>query len=476
MGEIYQVWTCGIHMDIVSNTEVFTYVEPGLSINSNKISGTHELAGKMIARPYFGTTTLPTAGDEMTDEVMYNLLNINNHTELAQIVGWFVACHLKTHLTALYSQFPLLGLWGNAGSGKSAQSGLVSWLNGTDYSVRDTGVNVSNITPYAVIEYCASTTTVPRLVEEFNVSKMRSSSYKQVGETLKAAWNGETVLRGGLGKRHDAGRTGAIVNEIPITSPLVVISEQQIEAPALQERSLRVKLSKDIRSGRTQHFEKANRGRQQIRQVGKALMIRALKTTLDEVEQQMLEVDSLLSRDIDDRPRYCFQTAMVGLKFLRKVLHENLRLPKSTGACDALIEALETKFKWLTSHVSLANARSEVDGVLDSLNVMMGMTMAGPEVWLKEGVHVVRGKDDVLFLDIVLAHANYNKYAMHHLRTEDRVLTGSVTNFSTLLKDEAYYGGVEFVEGIGQSKRTYTKLYLDKMEMKGINVAYFRSL
>ena len=815
MGEIYQVWTCGIHMDIVSNTEVFTYVEPGLSINSNKVSGTHELAGKMLARPYFGTTTLPTPGDEIVDEVMHHLLNINRAEELSQMVGWFVACHLKTHLTTLYSQFPLLGIWGNAGSGKclrantevlmhngsikkvqdiregdkvmgpdskprtvqgtckgrgpmyrinpvkgdpwvcndahvmtltsnnnkkdqvfdiplrewlenqhltrnnraklfrvpvnfpakatefdpylvgvwigdgtrrqpyvttgdkevkdylqgicveygwgcevkyscpretawlvqmgsdgiprttnpakrlvkhltngtghkiipkeylvnsrkvrlqllaglldtdghlhcncyeitnkcpevakdilflarslglsaycteksvqlktwdeprvycrisicgdtsmipckvprkratkrkqaksglrtgfsvtaegvgdyygftldgdsrfllgdftvthnSAQSGLLSWLNGTDYSVRDTPANVSNITPYAVIEYCASTTTVPRLVEEFNKSKMRSSSYKQVGETLKAAWNGETILRGGLGKRNGAGRTGAIVNEIPVTSPLVVMSEQQMEAPALQERSLRIKLSKDIRSGRTDHYHMANRGKEHIRRVGKALMIRALKTTLNEVEGWMLETDALLDKGIDDRPRYSYQVAMLGLKFLRKVSEEHLKLPRTVVACDGLIDALERKFEWLGQNISSANARSEVDNVMDAFNIMMGLTSAGGgEAWLKEGVHVVKGPEDVIYMDIVLSHANYNKYSMHHMRQEDRVLTGSVANFATLLKDEAYYDGEEFVEGIGQNKRTFTKLRLEKMKMKGINVSYFEAL
>ncbi len=478
VGEIYQVWTCGIQMDIVSNTEVFTYVEPGLSINSNKVMDTHELAGSMIARPYFGGCSLPTPGDEEVDEIMTNLLSVNRSKEIGQIIGWFVACHLKTHLTANYSQFPLLGVWGSAGSGKSATTGLVSWLNGTDYMVRDTGVNVSNITPFATIEYCASTTTIPRLMEEYNKSKMKSNSWKQVGETMKAAWNSETVLRGGIGSKATAGRTGAIVNEIPITSPLVVLSEQEIEVPALQERSLRVKLSKEIRKGRKVHFDKANMGRKVIRQVGKALMARALKTTLKDVDNWMTEIEPLLSLDIDDRPRYCHQVSMVGLKYLRSVLHDNLRLPNATEKCDNLIKVMEKQFKWLSLHVSQINARSEVDSVIEAFNIMVGQTLQGEgEAWMKEGTHILKDNDGYLYIDILLSHPNYSRYARQTLRPEDQVLVGSYKGFRELLSDEPYYVG-EVSGGImgTNANRKYVKLDIAKIADKGIDTTFFLEL
>ena len=57
------------------------------------------------------------------------------------------------------------------------------------------------------------------------------------------------MLRGGLAEKGDNSRTGGRVNNIPITGPLVVVSEQEIDMPALQERSLRVKLSKEKTKG-----------------------------------------------------------------------------------------------------------------------------------------------------------------------------------------------------------------------------------
>ncbi len=53
MGEIFQVYTTGVHLDFVDDSPVFTYVEPDMSVNSVKVRNTHQFLGKLLARPYF---------------------------------------------------------------------------------------------------------------------------------------------------------------------------------------------------------------------------------------------------------------------------------------------------------------------------------------------------------------------------------------------------------------------------------------
>jgi len=470
MGEILRVHTCGMHLENIGDSEVFTYVEPDMSINTNRIQNTHEFAGNLVARPYFSESNICAKGDVEADEAMFNLMSINQDVEMGLLLGWFTACHLKVHIMALYNQFPVMAVWGSAGSGKSVTVSLISWLNGTDYTMRDTPVNVSNITPFAILEYSSSSTTIPRVLEEYNKSKMRSSNFKSVGEILKATWNAEAVLRGGLSERGDNTRTGGRVSKIPITGPLVVISEQELEMPALQERSVRVKMSKEKRKGKREQLRLANRGRKKLREVGKALMALSLQITTEEVDQMVLATEDLLAEEMDDRPRYCHQICMVGLKFLQKAVDENLELPKSSERLKEIIESVETYYKELGESSHGLNVHSEVDSVLEEMNIMAGLSR-GSEEWLQKGVHYCVVDDKAtLLIDPMLCHALYKRY-IRSVSSSPAVIE-SARSFLDLMEDEKYYGGRRVAAGMGNG-RPMVVLDREKMMDKSVDTSNF---
>jgi len=473
MGEVYQVYTCGIHVDKVSHSDVFTYVEPEMSINSNRVSGTHKLAGRVVARPYFAEVGVCKEGDEAADEALFNLMAMNEPHVMAKTLGWFVACHLKVHLTKVYHQFPVLSLWGGAGSGKSITAGLVSWINGTDYMDRDTGVNVSNITNYALLEYSASTTTIPRLMEEFNESKMSEKAYNSVGEILKASWNGETLLRGTLGNKSDKGRTGAVVTAIPITGPLCVMSEQRPVMPAIQERSLDVFLSKPGKKGRKPYMRKASSGKLKLREIGKALMFKALQTDIKTATKWFDEVDDSLSDELDDRPRYCQMVAMIGLRFLKLVLEKDLKLPKSCARLDDLIYTQQSYFDRLAGDTAILGASTEIDRILDKMAIMASLTTVGNGVeWLVAGVHYLKGGSELL-IDPTLCHAMYKQFCARESR--EVVIIKEAAQFKKLLRDEAYFKEIVRDPNIFDGRELYC-LDLESMKMQEIPVDRFEEL
>jgi len=472
MGEIMQVYTCGIHSQQIGSNTVFTYVEPGLSVNQLNITGTHKLQGKVIAPPYFNETDICNPGDKEAEDAMINLLKANAPQQIAMIVGWFAACHLKAHYRVIYNQFPLLNIWGNAGSGKSATAGLVSWLNGTDYMLRDTGINVSTITPYAVIEYCASTTTVPRIMEEYNRSKMTQKNYNLVGEMLKASWNSEAIIRGTLASKNNAGRTGATTTEIPITGALVAVSEQGIEMPAIMERSVQVMLSKNTRKGRKEAFDAANKSRSKLREIGKALMIRALTSTLEEVEAMMIDAGEKIPREIDDRPRYSLMVVYCGLKFMEKICIEDLKFGKGFKEQMDLVlgQFLEHAYE-VGRTTSDALAHTEVDAVIETMALIAAISKQDSKtsIFLESGVHYMV-TDDWVLLDVPLCHAIYRKYVTQVERGQPAIASAQM--FKTLLNEEMYYDG-EFTDKHFASGRSVAKLSISKMAEKGIDVSLF---
>lgn len=471
MGEIYRVHTCGVLREMIGDTEIYTYVEPDMSINTNKIVNTHEFAGALIARPYFSEADMCPIGDAEADDALFNLMSINQPLEMGLLLGWFSACHLKQHVFSIYNQFPILSVWGSAGSGKSVTVSLLSWINGTDYTMRDTPVNVSNITPYAILDYASSTTTVPRILEEYNKSKMPSRMWNTVGEILKAAWNAESTLRGGLADKKEATRTGAKTNEIPICAPLVVISEQELEMPALQERTIRVKLSKEKRSGKREELKLAGRGRKKLRQIGKAMMAKSLQMTGRQVEDLMLEIEELLPEEINDRPRYSHQVCMLGLRFLLTVTKDSLKLPRSSAKLQELIDTLSDYFQHLGDQAAEVNAKSEIDAVLEEMNVMAGLTRTGGDKWLIKGEHyLVSGDKAELILDPMLSHALY-KIFTRQVGNATAVIE-SAKQFRKLLLDEDYFIEEKPVPGMSKG-RPMVRLNRERMTEKGVDTSNF---
>lgn len=466
MGEIFQVYTAGVHLDFVDDIPLFTYVEPDMSVNSVKVRGTHQFLGNLLARPYFAHTTMAERADEAVDRTLVHLLKINQKHEIGLMIGWCIAAHFKTHLMHLYSQFPILCLWGSAGAGKSKTAGLITWLNGTDYMLKDSGVSAPSTSHYAMLDYLSSTTTIPRIIEEFNKSKMSNKTYKDVVERIKQAWNGESTLKGRLG-RGNMGRTNAEAIAIPLSSPLIVISEQEIEVPAIQERSIRVHLTKIKRAHCRDHFRLANKNREELRKLGKAIMAMALTTTPEDIDALMEKASDLLPPEMDDRPRFSLQVAIVGLWKLKQVC-EQLHLFQSLDALDPVI-------KVMIDHCANSDdgyVQSEIDLVVQKMSVIVAISRSADEtatgnVYLSEGQHYAV-TPEYLILDPVLSYASYTRYCNVDERSTPVINSGA--QFVKLITEEPYFVKYEPYAGMGGG-RPMLFLSLQLLQEKNIDIS-----
>lgn len=466
VGEIFRVYTAGLHLDFVDNSPVFTYVEPDMSVNSVQVRGTHQFLGNLLARPYFAHTNICEKEDQDVDQALFHLLKINQKYEVGLLIGWCVAAHFKTHFMHQFSQFPTLSLWGSAGSGKSKTAGLITWLNGTDYMQKDAGVSAPSTSHYAMLEYLSSTTTVPRIIEEFNKSKMSNKAYKDVGERIKQAWNGETTLKGRLGGQV-MGRSNAEAIAIPLSAPVIVISEQEIEMPALQERSIRVHLTKLKRKHCREHFRRATEGCEHLRKLGKAIMATSLTTSPEEIKKLMEKASQQLPEDMDDRPRYSHQVALVGLWILSEICGQ-LHLFKAMSELDTVIKALIQRY----SEDGDGYVQSEIDLVLQKLAVIVAISRSADEagaghMYLAEGLHYAV-TPEYLILDPVLAHASYTRYCNVDERSTPVISSGA--QFAKLIVEEPYFVKYSPHAGMGGG-RPMLFLSLQELQNKNIDIS-----
>jgi hypothetical protein len=240
--------------------------------------------------------------------------------------------------------------------------------------------------------------------------------------------------------------------------------------PALQERSIRVKLSKEKRKGKKEQLRSASRGRKKLREIGKALMAVSLQTSSKRVDEYMQSCEDCLSEDLDDRPRYSYQVCLTGIKFLRDVVEKELNLEKSAAKLNEMVDTLEDHYANIGADVADVNARSEVDAVMEELHIMASMPR-GNDSWLTRGIHyVVVEEDTVLVIDPMLCHALYKTY-IRSVSMSGAVIE-SARAFLDLIKEEPYF--IEFQSATGMaSGRKVAWLDRAKMLQKGVDSTNF---
>jgi hypothetical protein len=470
MNEIKQVYTAGVHLEQHKNGLLATYVEPSYSLNSMNLEDTYRLQGQMICPPHLKDIPMCKKGDKEADKAMAALCAANHPLDLAHIVGWFAAAHLKEHLRVIYSQFPLLQIWGSAGSGKSKTVELLANLCGIDSSV-DAAISVSSITPYAVLMYAGSSTTVPRIMEELNKSKMRIANYNAVTEILKSAWGSEAHARGTLSSRRDAGRAGGSVTTIPVTGPCVTIAEQTIEVPAVEERSIKVLLTKSRREGCEANYWIAREGSEKLREISKFLVMSALLTPLEEVKQQMEIIRPLMPKQFEDRPRYSHAVIQLGLNWLHNCLLQ-LDLPDSCAAVKNLIDIHLGEMAKVAEEAKSKAVRSEIDSVIETMGYMAMLsskTEAPSQKHLEYGVHFTVTEDHII-VEPSMAYIMYKRFKNNFER--ETPVINSVAQFVVLLQQEPYYDGTMKVDSISKVQACF-KLSKVKMLEKSVDPAAF---
>lgn len=465
MGEVTQVLAAGIHVHKVGRRQVRVYVEPSYSFNQLQVQGTHQLGRSIPAAPHLKDIVIPDEGDADLKQALTDLLHVNSADIVAQILGWCCACHLKVHFMQRFSQFPLLSLWGNAGAGKTKTATLFAWLNGCDYNLEDAPVNLSSITTWALLSYCSSTTTVPRLLDEFNKAKMRRT-YDMCGEVMKAGWNGQVIARGTPSSKRGVGPE---VLETPITGPMLIMSEQAPEMPALQQRMVQVMLTRHGREGCEDRYEAAVSQRRQLLKIAKAMVGVALRTNEAWLEERMNSYRDLMPKEIDERPRYSYQVIMVGIDFFQKTceavgldLGEEVKRLKA-----ALLDTLKTQGREIT----LAKSRTEVDAVMEDVASMIALSDDGSETWLTRFKHFsVDADGDYLYLDLPIVHLMYKRYQKHQRGV---VIIESASQFAKLLAQEPYFVSATEVRNDMVLGRPVVKLDIQKMANKGHLVSMF---
>jgi hypothetical protein len=473
--EVCYVHSVGMHRHKIGGRTVFVYAEPGFSVSSTRERNTHEVWGNIPAPPSIQTAVYPEPTDELI-AFIDNMLGCNDPQVTSTLVGWMALCHIKVQMTMRNNQFPLLNLWGAAGSGKSALSGMFANLHGVDYELEHSPISLQGTTPWAAAQYCTSSESTPRLLEEFNDSQIANHKYDQFSALLKAAFNMQTFAKGGIERAKVAGInvSGAKVVEAKISAPLCVMSEQAPEMPALRQRMLQLNINRAGREDpqREDAFFYLMDNKPLFSGLARAMVWQSLTTHPEDVADTMEAYRQLIPREIDARPRYCYQALLTGADFFGKTL-------VSIGLTEEYAkEKVEFMHRSILDHLhgTVTDVRREklTTEVVLVLSEMCLQASSGrssmPSQW-----SLVQGRDyfmtdQELFLDLRVAHSKYLRWA----RTGGtKVILTSYSQFEALLKQEDFYVGSEPHADLAEGRMPITRLNNELLRTRGVPVDMF---
>lgn len=270
--------------------------------------------------------------DESMAPALQDLFAINKPTIIADLLGWFVACYFRSAYLKVYRQFPLLQVYGTAGSGKTKTVELLArlhWFSDEHVSIK----SATACTPFALNVHAGTSTSAPFIIDEYKPRELRAHKGKleKLKDIMKMSYNGAEI--GGGGRVEKFAENQMQLLKTVATAPICFMGEAIEMETAIIERSVMVNMNKaDIEAESRKHAFKrlqANPvalsalGRRLV-EVGFGLNLEIMRDEFDGIFESI--EDSLV---IDEKtrsiaPRIIFNRAVVlhGLWTLRKVLHQ----------------------------------------------------------------------------------------------------------------------------------------------------------
>ncbi len=479
---VQTIRTVGIyhHIDDARDINEYVWVEPDWSINKSKVSNTIQYAGQRrevngsknnITLPMRTISTLDPK-DQAFQQAYRKLLDVNRRQLVAPIIGWMAACWIKNHLMKGSDRhFPVLHLYGSAGSGKTETASLFSFLAGSDYC-NGRPLVVSGATPYAIVGEAISTTTCPRILDEVNPHKIaQKGRYAAAREVVKAAATGGCMPQGTLGTgNHRTSASNVQLEERPVSSPIIMLATQENNESEIQQRAICLHIDTEFKSedGHEENFMYVREHAQDVWPLAKALMVASLSTEQQWVSDRMKANRKIIPDGIDHRPVKNWQCTLTGLDFLVHTLQQNnvdkFLIDETSRLKDVVIAMLEENEKDLTTRSN----KQEVDNIIDIMGEMATIVDINGDKRLKQGLHyIVQGT--TLHIFATACFVMYVRYMKESGRLPE---LSDIRNFRGLLTNQPYFIGEGITKGVSVPKDWFS-FSLPELEKRGVSVERF---
>ena len=264
----------------------------------------------------------PTLGPEH-EAAVHDLLSFTREDILADLLGWFVACHYRSAYLRICKQFPLLQLYGEAGAGKTQTVLLLSrlhWYMG-EVSVK----SATACTRFAMDAHVSSSTSAPFILDEYKPRELRQhrGQYEKVKDVLKASYVGGDV--GERGTVNKGAENQLAVIKSKATAPIVFMGEAIEMETAIFERCVSVNLSKSYQTRHRQAaFQRLQANPEALSAIGRQIVELGFRLDLDAMAREMTQIREQVEARLPDHDNDSERREAARLVFNRTVVVHGL--------------------------------------------------------------------------------------------------------------------------------------------------------
>lgn len=282
-----------------------------------KYRGAHNTNG--VFRSDLHRCPMPGAGDPRLQETLDALMEMNSRYVMGAVLGWGVAAFHRQIFDHTHRLFPLLGVYGQAGAGKStlveALTHLYTWKR------KLIPMQAGSSTPYGIKVAMLSSASLPVVLEEFKPREMTKTKYEMFKGLFRSAYNMQQTVNGGGADDPKA------LQQSVLSAPIVYVGEAQETETAIMERTVTVPLSRgEVEKRYKQGALIAARRGDELPKLGRAILAASEFIDVDEFREVMdnnIEtVKSQASMTSSDRIVKNTAVVLTGLQALGAILTE----------------------------------------------------------------------------------------------------------------------------------------------------------
>ena len=238
------------------------------------------------------TTVPPADARSIAGKVLPLLIRLNDPAVILPIIGWFYATPFRPRIVKLIGHFPILVIWGGAGSGKTTIAKTM-WRHG---GVADSLPYGATGTDFTFMKLLSDSESVPVFMDEYKPADMPPARNQFIIRLLRRSYGGETEERGRADRKVDRYR---------VSAPIVIAGESRPDGGrSLGERMISVVPNRNLLEGDSAYGAVLA----ELDQIdGGQLALPYIQSTLGEDAEECLEggrqyAEYLLSEAKMDRP------------------------------------------------------------------------------------------------------------------------------------------------------------------------------
>jgi hypothetical protein len=417
-----------------------------------------------------GTPYLDAKGLRHLKRDLDNLLSFTEEGTLAKTLGWTIACFLCPALRLTHDQqFPLLHLYGLAGSGKSTTMRILTRFHG--HQKRPGLISAGSVTPAGLVSTTTGTNSLPQIIDEFKPAELSTRTIDSLTMTLRNVFDATETRRGRVSR--EQADSQVVTPSFAQTAPTAFLSEHLEGDTAILQRSIVVPFSARNRGKNPQAIEElAGEGRENLfGSVGRAIVEHLIYS--DDASPEVIhswvmdfekQLRKVISGDYSERPRYGIAVAVTGLHLLLEVLTLYFG-DEFSSRIEALKQALLVPpLRAGQKSILVHHTETNIVKVLSTLSEMSAE---------KEGVEdyrLVLGKDYAPFADGIEINTFtcFLKYRLVMKRVGERLHYPSSSSFIAAL--DQYPGVAPVATPSVEGMRNVYRLDAHQMyEVDGIN-------